>query len=96
MNRELSEVEIVRSKYENEVKPAMENGEYELAAVAMGSALFITKGNELHIMANVHMGLSFLASATLLENKLYEGDPERIKRAEKYFEAYAAQTTLQL
>ena len=96
MNRELSEVEIVRSKYESEVKPAMENGEYELAAITLASALYIIRGREQKIMATVHMGWSFLASASLLEKKLREGNPERIKRAQSFYEAYAAQTTLPL
>ena len=93
---ELSEVEIVKHKYTNEVIPAIENKDYELAALALSSALFVTRGKEEKIILETHSGLGFLGSAKLLEDKLREGNEGAILRAKRYFEAYAAQTTLPL
>ena len=88
------EVAEIRRMYSEEVKPAIESGNYELAHVAMMSANFIGQMEGAKIERETHFGSLFLAAGRVLEERLKEGDARGIKSAQKIFEAYAAQTSV--
>ena len=93
MNLE-QEMELYRRGYEQSVKSWIEKGEYGLAYFELGKINFILENNPQEIALNIHMGMSLIASAESLKQKLQEGNKENIQHDLKFFEAFLAQTKL--
>ena len=89
------EIENLRERYQTRIKPLIDNEEYMIASFELGNFIMLLseRGEEL---TQVHMGMSFFASARLLEERLREGNKENIENVVRMFEAYSAQTTLPL
>ena len=90
------DVTAMREIYNKKVKPLIEDGNYPLAAIEMHNVnlLPIMLKSALEIRATTHFGDNMLNCGELLGRALYEGDDDKIKSHMKFFESYAAQTTL--
>ena len=89
--REVADIKVI---YDTNVKPIIEQGNYELAILTMGNMIELARMKQTEIMTQTHCGAIFLASIQGLEKALESGDADRISSAQKRFEAYAAQTSV--
>jgi len=87
-------VTAIRERYDREVKPMIERGEYELAGLQMGSDNLALREYRQEIVDSTHSGINFIAGAILLAEKLEIKDKSRIEAAQRLFESYAAQTSV--
>lgn len=88
-------IELYRKSYNEEIRSYIEKKEYEIASLLLGNIIFGLQEKKEDLFLNIHCGMSYLASARLLEEKLRNSkDDEEIELTRKKFEAYQAQTKL--
>src|SRR3989344_3422830 len=89
-------VKGMRTRYDNEVRPLIDEGRYELAAIAMASVNLIPSFLRCEVkIIGAHAGLSFLAGGKALQQSLERGDPQdRVEFFRLSFEGAAAQTSM--
>jgi hypothetical protein len=92
----MEEMGLVGKGYRESVRPAIDSGDYMIAYFELDNLLSVVGERAKEIMDEVHMGRSFLASGTMLRDRLKAENPNKldIEAVVKVFEAHYAQTTL--
>jgi hypothetical protein len=89
-------IEAFRTHYESNIKSLIDEGDYDTAYFELANSIFIMECRQPELVTEVHSGLSFLASMTMLNESLKEKNLRKIASSKEQFEAFLSQTSLPL
>ena len=89
-------LETVRKGYQENVKPRIEQGEYDFAYLEFSNLVFMMEAERGELTLHIHCGASLVASAQLLYRSLEKGEKLSIESKVRMFETFLAQTRLPL
>ncbi len=89
------EVGKLSDHYRKVVRPMIDEGQYMMAYLEFGNVVFAMESRRQELIFEVHCGLSYIAAARVLEERLETATSfSDVRSAVETFEAYAAQIRL--